>query len=267
MTQTGWTPPPQVDAHAHVFTRDLPVSPHAWTLPERDYTAEDWLATLDRHGIGFGVIAALSLLDDGNDFTLRALTQHPGRLRATVAAPTDTDAATLRAWADTGVVGVRLQWRNRELPDPADDEHQRFFRRLADAGLHVQLLARGDDLPHLLPPIAGSGAKLVIDHLGDPGPAGIDAPGFAATLRALENERTIVKLAATTRIPATIAAPVTRRLIEAAGPERMVWGSDAPFVGHESTPYQQVLDTFVALVPDPAVRHAMGLTALREWFW
>ena len=38
----------------------------------------------------------------------------------------------------------------------------------------------------------------------------------------------------------------------------MVWGSDAPFVGHEHTPYGQVLDTFVQLVPDAAKRHAMG---------
>jgi predicted TIM-barrel fold metal-dependent hydrolase len=259
--------PPLVDAHAHVFTRDLPRSPDAWTVPERDHSAEDWLATLDRHGIGFGVIAALSLFDDNNRYTLDALARHRGRLRATVRAGVDTDSGTLAAWREAGVVGVRLQWRNIAVPDPADAEYQRFFRRLADAGLHVELLARGGDLPQLLPPIAESGVKLVVDHLGDPGPEGVAAPGFAAVLRALENGRTLVKLAATTRIPFAVAEPVTRALLAAAGPERMVWGSDAPFIGHEQTPYGEVLDTFVRLVPDPAIRHAMGLTAMREWFW
>jgi len=263
----SWTPPPLVDAHAHVFTRDLPLSRHAWTHPTRDHRAEDWLATLDQHGIAFGVIAALSLFDDDNGYVLEALARHRGRLRATVQASTDTSAATLQAMADVGVVGVRLQWRNRETLDPADAAHQRFFRHLADAGLHVELLARGAELPALLPPISASGVKLVIDHLGDPGPEGVESPGFAAVLHALENGRTLVKLAATTRIPFAIARAVTQRLLEVAGPERMVWGSDAPFVGHEETPYDQVLDTLVQLVPDAATRHAMGLTALREWFW
>jgi predicted TIM-barrel fold metal-dependent hydrolase len=123
------------------------------------------------------------------------------------------------------------------------------------------------ELPQLLPPIAASGVRLVIDHLGDPAPDGIDAPGFAAMLRALENGRTLVKLAATTRIPFPIASAVTTRLLQVAGPERMVWGSDAPFVGHEDTPYGRVLDTFARLVTDAATRHAIGMTALREWFW
>ena len=267
MSQATWVAPPLVDAHAHVFVRDAPLSPHAWTRPARDHTAEDWLATLDRYGIAFGVIAALSLFDDDNATVLESLARHRGRLRATVQASAETDAATLRRLADAGVVGVRLQWRNRETPDPADAAHQRFFRRLADAGLHVELLARGGELPTLLPPIAASGVKLVIDHLGDPGPDGIETPGFAAMLRVLDNGRTLVKLAATTRIPLEVARAVTHRLLEIAGPERMVWGSDAPFVGHEHTPYGQVLDTFVQLVPDAAKRHVMGLTALREWFW
>ena len=42
--------PPVVDAHAHIFTRDMPHSPKAWTRPDYDFTAEQFLETLDGHG-------------------------------------------------------------------------------------------------------------------------------------------------------------------------------------------------------------------------
>lgn len=259
-------PPPAVDAHAHIFRRDLPLASGAWTRPDVDHTAEDWLATLDRHGIGRGVIAAISLFDDDNDYVREALTRHRDRLRATATVPMDTDPVRLRALAEAGFVGVRLQWRNRDLPDPGDAAHQRFFRRLTDAGLHIELLARGADLPRLLPAITASGVDLVIDHLGDPGSDDPAGSGMAAMLRAIDGGRTLVKLSATTRIAIEVAAAAVQRLLAAAGAERMVWGSDAPFVGHAETKYENVLGTYARLVPDPATRAAMGQTALDAWF-
>ncbi|HWU74343.1 MAG TPA: amidohydrolase, partial [Sphingomonas sp.] len=76
---------PAVDAHAHIFTRAMPFAANAHSQPDYDYPVEAWLADLDAHGIGRGVIAAASLFDDGNAYTLAALAAHP-RLRATVLA-------------------------------------------------------------------------------------------------------------------------------------------------------------------------------------
>ena len=52
-----------------------------------------------------------------------------------------------------------------------------------------------------------------------------------------------------------------------AGPERLLWGSDAPFVGYEKrVDYARVLASFRSWVPDPAVRAAISRTALKLYF-
>lgn len=263
-----WVGPPMVDAHAHIYTDAMPLAPDAWTKPKVGHDVEQYLTRLDAHGIGFGVIAAISLFADDNAYVLNSLARHRGRLRATAVAPVSVGRRILQQFRDGGMVGVRLQLRNRAvMPDLSDAEHVNFLRRLADAGLHLELLARSADLPGLLPAIDRSGVDLVIDHLGAPDASGVASPGFEAMLRAIDNGRTLVKIAATTRIPFDLAKKVTDRLVAVAGAERLVWGSDSPFIGHEDTRYGDVVDIFARLVPDPAVRHAIGLTALRAWFW
>ena len=45
-----------VDSHAHVFTHDMPHIPNPRHHITYDFTTEQYLATLDAHGIAFGVI-------------------------------------------------------------------------------------------------------------------------------------------------------------------------------------------------------------------
>ena len=42
---------PIVDAHAHIWTRDMPLGANAWHEPEYGYSAEDYLRTLDENGV------------------------------------------------------------------------------------------------------------------------------------------------------------------------------------------------------------------------
>jgi predicted TIM-barrel fold metal-dependent hydrolase len=261
--------PPIIDAHAHIFTRDMPHSPTAWTRPDYDYTAEQYLATLDEHGIAFGVIAAATFYGDYNEYTLEALRRHR-RLRATVIVKPDVDRAILARMADSGVVGVRMGFRRRkELPDLGGEPYQRLFKNLADHGLHVELLAHGADLPVLLPPLEASGVTLVIDHFADPDKTlGTESPGFIAALRSVDTGRTFIKMAATLRIEREVAKACARKLLAVAGTERLMWGTDAPFVGHDHRPpYSEALRVFEELVPDARQRYDMGLTALRQFFF
>ena len=262
--------PPVVDAHAHIFTRGMPHAAEAWTRPDYDFTAEQFLATLDEQGVAFGVIAAATVFGTYNEYTLEALRRHRSRLRATVIVPLDTDKATLARMADCGVVGVRLGYRRRtRLPDLSDESHQRLFKYLAELGLHVELLAHGADLPALLPPIEASGVTLVIDHLADPDRRlGLESPGFIAALHSLDSGRTFVKISATLRVDREVAKACARRLLAVGGTDRIFWGSDAPFIGPEHRPpYVEVLRLFEELVPDPRQRHEIGLTALRQFFF
>jgi predicted TIM-barrel fold metal-dependent hydrolase len=262
-------PPPVVDAHAHIFTRDMPLAARAWTHPDYDFTAEQYLGVLDEHGVAFAVISAATLFGDYNDYTLEALRRYR-RLRATVIVQPDVDRATLTRMASLGVVGVRLPLRRLpQLPDLRDESYQRLFKCLADLGLHVELLAQGADLPRILPLMEPSGVKLVIDHFADPDrSSGVESPGFIAALRSVDSGRTFIKISAVMRLSRAVAKACARRLLAVAGTERLLWGSDAPFVGHEPRPtYGEALRAFEELVPDARQRHAIGLTALRQFFF
>jgi predicted TIM-barrel fold metal-dependent hydrolase len=262
-------PPPIIDTHAHIFTRDMPLAARAWTRPDYDFTAEQYLATLDEHGVAFGVISAATLFGDYNDYTLEALRRYR-RLRATVIVEPGVDRATLAQMANSGVVGVRLPLRRlTQLPDLREEPYQHLFKCLADLGLHVELLTQGKDLPTVLPSIEASGVTLVIDHFAFPDrQLGIESPGFLAALRSLDSGRTFIKISAAMRLNPEVAKACARKLLAVAGTERLLWGSDAPFVGHEHRPpYAAALRLFEELVPDARQRHAIGLTALRQFFF
>jgi predicted TIM-barrel fold metal-dependent hydrolase len=49
---------PIVDSHAHVYTTDMPLSATAWHKPPADATIEQYVATLDQHGVKYAVLAA-----------------------------------------------------------------------------------------------------------------------------------------------------------------------------------------------------------------
>jgi predicted TIM-barrel fold metal-dependent hydrolase len=259
---------PIVDAHAHVFTRAMPFAADAHSRPDYDYPVETWLADMERHGITHGVIAAASLFDDGNAYTLAVLAKHR-QLRGTVIVPPDVAAAELRAMADQGVCGVRLTWRRQaSFPDLSQGPYPAFLRALADCGMHIELLAGSTGLTVLLPQFAASGVRLVVDHFGVPSrdPAEREA-GMAALLRAVEGGDTWVKISAGFRLPPELADEATARLLADAGPERLLWGSDAPFVNHEgSIDYPGALALYERLVPDAGTRAAIDATAMQLYF-
>lgn len=259
--------PPAVDAHAHVFTRTMRFATDAHSRPDYAYPVESWLADLDRAGIARGVIAAASLFDDGNAYTLAALAASP-RLRATVLAPPETDGRKLREMAELGVVGVRLIWRRAAaLPDLNAEPWHGFLRRLAGCGMHVELLAGSTQLPVVLPNLMKAGVAVVIDHFGVPSrDAAERSAGTDALLRAIATGQVWVKLSAGFRMPFEIAAEVTARLLAEAGYERLLWGSDAPFVNHEAVRYADTLDLYRRLVPDATTRAAIDRTALALYF-
>jgi predicted TIM-barrel fold metal-dependent hydrolase len=108
----------------------------------------------------------------------------------------------------------------------------------------------------------------VVDHLGGPDPkSGVNSEGFKALLRSIDAGRTWVKVSGGYRLGPQ-AEQYARELLRVAGPDRLDWASDCPFVGHEGQfPYQATMDWLVEAIPD-ADAHAriFGATARELYF-
>jgi predicted TIM-barrel fold metal-dependent hydrolase len=273
--------PPVVDAHAHIFTPDMPTADSAWMKPAYAFTAEDYLRVLDAHGVHFGVIAGISIYGSYNDYMIEQLRRQP-RLRGTVNIDPATDRYTLERMKADGVVGVRLQLsRRKQLPDLGSEVYRLLLRRVIDLNWHVHLAVEGPQLPAILPALEASGVRIVLDHFGHPDPVeGLENAGFVAMLRSIETGRTWVKLSAGYRLTwqgqgsgtpdpraMSLARETATRLLQVAGPERLLWGSDCPFVGHESSlTYRDALDSLQEWVPAPQARRQISDTALKLYF-
>lgn len=268
--ETATTDVPAVDCHAHAFTLSMPLAPGAWHAPQAEATIEQYLQTLDQHGVRLAVLAAASLYGTNNDYALEACRRHP-RLRTTVILDPQCDASAMKAMAADGAVGVRLQWRHvKDVPDLRSPEYRTFLRRVADLGWHVQLHDDSFRLPAYLDALEEAGVKVVVDHYGRPdGQAGIACPGFQRVLRSVETGRTWVKLSSSFRLQSPqLATEAARALLRHAGPERLMWGSDWPFNAFEDRmTYQQALDRLALDVPDPQARRRIsGETPLNFYF-
>ena len=54
MTSTD-TEAPIIDAHAHVYTLDMPRMSESWHRPPADASIDDYIAALDENNVTFGI--------------------------------------------------------------------------------------------------------------------------------------------------------------------------------------------------------------------
>jgi predicted TIM-barrel fold metal-dependent hydrolase len=261
---------PLVDSHFHIYTTDMPLAKTAWHSPDHDASIEQCLATLDEHGVTFGVISAASLYGTYNDYVREALKAHK-RLRATAMVDPDWDIYTLEHMRDDGFVGLRFLWRPlADIPDITSEPYRRLLRRCADLGWHIHLTDRPERIDGTIRAIEQAGVRVVLDHLGlIDTEQGVDDPGFHAVLDAIERGRTWVKMSAAFRFKQPgLADQVASALVAAGGWERLVWASDWPFAGFEgSVTYADTIAALHRWVPDSDMRHAIGArTPMRLYF-
>ncbi len=253
---------PLVDTHAHIFVPDLPLVANATNRPAYACTDKDYLSALDSVGIRYGVIAAPSFLGTYIDYTLECLRRQP-RLRATAIVDPNVSLQRLRELDRQGVVGIRYTLRNyADVPDFTAPEYQRLLAHIVELDWHVHILAESERLAAMVPVLAESGVKLLIDHFGVP--TGPDCPGRQAILSAVQTGRTWVRLSAPYRLSAKVSAPELVQLyMREAGPDRLLWGSDWPWVGHESGySLRTAIEDFHQWVPDPKDRARIDANAL-----
>jgi predicted TIM-barrel fold metal-dependent hydrolase len=256
--------PPRIDTHLHIWRQDQAVTADAWTRPAGDALVEDCLAQLDQNGISFAVIGAASFHGEENDYVRAALGQH-SRLRATAILPMDADWRQMRRMRDEGFVGIRLMWSRHDNAPCALADLAPLLRRVADLGWHVHLLDRPERMAASIAAVEASGARLVIDHFGlVRDRQGTGHAGFKAMLDAVARGTTWIRVSGGFRLgPLDIAMEHADAVRRVAGPDRLLWGSDWPFVGYENLmTYEKSLSLYRLLFPDDEFRREMDEGAM-----
>ncbi|KQP11810.1 amidohydrolase [Pseudorhodoferax sp. Leaf267] len=256
-----------VDSHAHVFVRGLPLAPRRRHAPDYDAPLAHYLALLDAHGVSHAVLVQPSFLGTDNAHLLQALHAAPQRLRGVAVVEPGIDAHALQALHRAGVCGLRLNLVGLPLPDLAQPAWQGLLARVRALDWHVEVHRDAGDLARAAQPVLEAGCRLVVDHFGLPGSAGVSD----WLLRAAAGGRTWVKLSAAYRSWPGASGPQARgaaqALLQAFGPERLLWGSDWPHTQHrERVDYSAAHAALADWVPDAAARRRILVDTPAELF-
>ncbi|HEY0289371.1 MAG TPA: amidohydrolase family protein [Pseudomonas sp.] len=242
MSDTCCAPILGIDAHAHVFSRELDLTTARRYTPDYDAPLATYLANLREHGLSHGVLVQPSFLGTDNSYLLAALQQAPEQLRGVVVVERDISRECLAEMDRQGVVGVRLNLMGKALPDFSEPLWRSFLAHVAELDWHVELHRHVEDLPALIHDLMPFGIKIVIDHFGRPDARlGVDQPGFREMLELGLNGQVwmkvsgIYRLAGTERQNLDFARAALPLLEQSLGARRLVWGSDWPHTQHESS--------------------------------
>ena len=234
---------PLIDSHAHVASPDTACYPRSDALagaPRFDAPVEDLLQDMAAGGVGKAILIQPSSYGFDHSYLLACLQAHPGRFSGVVLADPD-DSRTPERLAELvrrgPITGVRFA--------PLIDPKRRWFARETDALVHaiadldltICILISPSQLAEATRWIERHPqCRMVIDHLARPD---LD-PGRSTAVvdevaRLSEFANVSVKLSALSELshesfPHADTGAWARRILAAFGPDRLMWGSDFPYV-------------------------------------
>jgi D-galactarolactone isomerase len=258
------------DSHMHIYDERYPAAPSTLLRPP-DALVADYQRLQTSLGLDRVVVVQPTTYGLDNRCQLDAVAELGDTARAVVVVDAATTTDELKRLDQLGACGARFHM----LPGGAVgwDDLATVAARIADLGWHIQLQLDGRELPHRLAALRHLPTPLVVDHVGRfMPPVAPDDEAFAALLALLDTGRTWVKLSApyestldgAPRFPAVTSLA---RVLVAAHPDRMLWGSNWP---HPGQPRPLTGDQLTRLMfdwlPDPAVRHRVLVTNPAELY-
>jgi predicted TIM-barrel fold metal-dependent hydrolase len=254
-----------IDAHVHVWTSDTEKYPLAKGFKKADmkpasFTPDELFAHSRPLGVSRIVLIQMSYYGFDNRYMLDAMAAHPGVFSGVaVIDPLDKPAATMRALKRRGVRGFRIvsdgkdaaKWLGGNAVN--GDAMAAMWRTAADDKLAMCCLINPDALPSVDKMCERfPDTPVVIDHFARIGMQGEVAEKDLANLcRLARHKHVAVKVSAFYALgkktaPYDDLAAMTRRLVDAFGPKRLMWATDCPFQVQDGHTYADSL----ALVKD-----------------
>jgi len=235
-----------IEWNAHMFSRDTtryPFHPQAaYTPPAEDLAADplaDYLQHMTQTGIDRAILVHPEPYGDDHRLVLDCLQREPDRLRATALFyPKDPDAPKKLAalvQQEPRIVALRFHaHRGKEFYlDSFQDENVRaLWKTAGELGLMIEL--------HIGPNYAAQAGEVIrtypdfpvlIDHLGEPTMG--NAVEYADVLGLTQFDNVYMKLSGLDYIAKDgplyrRARPFTQWVVDAFGPDHLVWGGGTP---------------------------------------
>lgn len=261
-----------IDAHVHVWTPDVKAYPLAEGYTAKDmqppsFTPAELLELAEPCGVKRIVLIQMSFFGTDNSYMLHAMREHEGTFGGVAVVDEHSEpVAAMRSLKKQGVRGFRIRPGKRK-PDAwlGGDGMANMWKCGGDEGLAVCCLIDAE----FLPAVAGMCRRfpdtpVVIDHFARIGVDGEIREADVANLCELaKHKNTFVKVSAfyalgKKKSPYTDLLPMVRRLLDAYGPERLMWATDCPYQVQEGHTYADS----VALIRDHLDKLSDGD---REW--
>ena len=233
-----------IDSHLHVWSDDESLYPYGEvSRPQTGYRAS--VELLNEHMAEAGVekaviVQPIHYLYD-NRYVADCLARFPGRFAAVCLVDPKEPAAPDQLEElvrGRGFGGMRLHLSRQEDPSAlAASDQDPLWRRVEELSVCLIVLGRATELPALEPIVDRfPDVKVVLDHLGGP-PVGEEPthPLLGNVLRMARYPNVYVKVSNMNRIskvpyPHRDTHDMVRRIYDAFGPERLMWGTDFPHV-------------------------------------
>lgn len=230
-----------IDSHVHVWTDDCDRYPRVWPGSEFSplhFPPEDYFRHSLPNGVARAVLVQMSFYGFDNSYMLDCLRTHAGSFAGigVVDCSSVDVAAAMQELARHGVRGFRIHAESSPEAWLAAPGMQSMWKCAAEDQLAVCALVNPDALAALDQMCRQyPETPVVIDHLGRIGVDGQIRESDVQQLCALaKHDKVHVKVSAFYALgqrqpPYGDLLPFIRRVFDAFGPRRLMWGSDCPF--------------------------------------
>lgn len=237
-TGSGW-----IDAHVHVWnpdTKKYPLGPNfsVSDMQPPSFTAEELFAQCRPSGVERIVLIQMSFYEYDHRYMVEVMQAHPGVFSGVslinVQAPDLDDQ--VKQHAELGMRGFRLHSRGDAKQWVDDPAMARLWRLATKHGIAICPLINPEDIPYV-DALAQRfpDTTVVVDHFARIGLSGtVEQDRLAALCRLARYPNVYVKTSAFYALgkkqpPYTDLIPMIRQVVDAFGPQRLMWASDCPF--------------------------------------